>query len=103
VVALRVMKFGAYLKRLRLGAKLTQKELARKCSLSDAYINRIEGQEADPPTRQVCMALARALGADGNELWKHAFAARLEKWLKKEGFRRIPDDAASAFYDRLAG
>ena len=97
------MRFGPYLKRLRLGAKLTQKELARKCGLSDAYINRVESQEADPPTRQVCSALARALGADGNELWKHAFAARLQKWLKREGFRKIPEGAASAFYDRLVG
>jgi transcriptional regulator with XRE-family HTH domain len=95
------MKFGAYLKRLRLGAKLTQKELARKCNLSDAYINRIEGQQADPPTRQVCMALARALGGDGNELWKHAFVARLEKWLKKEGFRKIPQNLPAEFYDDL--
>jgi transcriptional regulator with XRE-family HTH domain len=97
------MKFEAYLSRARQAAKLTQGELARKCRLSDAYINQLETGRADPPTRQVCMALARALGADGNELWKHAFAARLEKWLKREGFRKIPDGAASAFYDDLAG
>ena len=95
------MRFGPYLKRLRLGAKLTQKALARKCGLSDAYINRIEGEEADPPTRQVCMALARALGADGNELWKHAFVPRIEKWLKKEGFRKIPASLTADLYDGL--
>jgi transcriptional regulator with XRE-family HTH domain len=97
------MRFGAYLSQARQAAKLTQDEVARKCRLSDAYINQLETGRADPPTRKVCMALARALGADGNELWKHAFAARLEKWLRREGFRKTPEGAASAFYDRLVG
>ena len=49
------------------------------------------------------MLLARALGVKGNELWKHAFAARFEKWLKREGFRKIPDGLASTLYNDLAG
>ena len=95
------MRFGAYLTQARQAAKLTQGEVARKCKLSDAYINQLETGRADPPTRQVCMALARALGADGNELWKHAFVPRIEKWLKKEGFRKIPASLTADLYDGL--
>jgi transcriptional regulator with XRE-family HTH domain len=95
------MKFGPYLKSLRLRAGLTQVGLAQKCGLSDAYVNRLETQIADPPTRKVCHSLARALGLDGAEVWKQAFAARLEKWLKKEGFRRPSPEGISNFFDLL--
>ena len=97
------MRFGPYLRQSRLRAKLTQKELARKCRLSDAYVNRLEREEADPPTRRVCSRLARALSADENDMWKCAFAARLAKWLKKEGFRKIPEILGSDFCERLIG
>ncbi len=95
------MKFGPYLKRCRVAASLTQKELARKCGLSDAYINRVENQEADPPTREVCATLARALRVDEKELWRCSFTARLAKWLRKEGFRKTPEGLASAFFNDL--
>jgi transcriptional regulator with XRE-family HTH domain len=95
------MKFGPYLKSCRIDASLTQKELARRCGLSDAYINRVENQEADPPTHEVCAALARALGIDAKELWKCAFIARLDRWLRKEGFNKTPVGLASAFFDDL--
>jgi transcriptional regulator with XRE-family HTH domain len=95
------MKFGQYLKHCRLDASLTQKELARRCGLSDAYINRVENQEADPPTHKVCAALARALGVDEKELWKCAFIARLDRWLMKEGFKKTPEVLESAFFDQL--
>jgi transcriptional regulator with XRE-family HTH domain len=103
VIRFRPMKFGAHLKQARLKAKLTQSDLARKCGVSDAYLNRVEKQKADPPTRQVCRALARALGVEQNDLWKHAFAARLERWLRREGFRKTPDGLTSAFFDNLTG
>lgn len=96
------MRFGAYVKGLRLKAKLTQLDLARKCGLSDAYINRLETQTAEPPTRKVCYCLARAFGLDGDEVWRQAFIARLEKWLKKEGFRGIGSDVISNFFDALS-
>jgi transcriptional regulator with XRE-family HTH domain len=95
------MKFGPYLRRCRVTAGLTQKELARRCGLSDAYINRVENQEADPPTREVCAALASAIHVEQKELWRCSFTARLEKWLKREGFRKTPDVLASAFFDDL--
>lgn len=95
------MDFGVYLKHLRQNANLTQSELARKCGLSDAYLNRVEKHTVDPPTRRVCRELARALGADGTELWKRAFTARLERWLRKEGFKRAPEPLLSALFDSL--
>jgi transcriptional regulator with XRE-family HTH domain len=95
------MKFGSYLKRCRIGASLTQRELARRCALSDAYINRLENQQTDPPTREVCSALARALGIDEMEIWKCAFVSRLGRWLGKEGFKKTPEVLASAFFDDL--
>src|SRR5690242_2150624 len=96
------MKFGPYLKRCRVDARLTQRELARRCRVSDAYINRVENQEADPPTHEVCASLARALGVDEKELWKCAFIARLDRWLRKEGFRKTPEVLASTFFDDLS-
>jgi transcriptional regulator with XRE-family HTH domain len=95
------MRFGPYLKSLRRKAGLTQLGLAQKCGLSDAYVNRLETQLADPPTRKVCYCLARALGLDGDEVWKQAFIARLEKWLKKEGFKGLSPELTSNFFDVL--
>ena len=95
------MNFGAHLKHLRRQTKLTQSELAQECRLSDAYINQLETGRADPPTRQVCITLARALGVDCNELWKHAFTARLESWLRKEGLKSYPQESIAAFIDQL--
>jgi transcriptional regulator with XRE-family HTH domain len=95
------MKFGPLLKRCRVGAGLTQKELARRCGLSDAYLNRVENQETDPPTREVCATLARALRVDETNLWRCSFTARLAKWLRKEGFRNTPEGLASAFFNDL--
>ena len=95
------MKFETYLKQIRRKANLTQGELAHKCGLSDAYVNQLETGKADPPTRRVCEDLARALGVDGDDLWKFAFTARLERWLRKEGFKRIPESLLSALFDAL--
>jgi transcriptional regulator with XRE-family HTH domain len=97
------MKFGAHLGQLRRAANLTQGDLARKCGLSDAYINQLETGKADPPTSRVCQALARALGVDKNALLKYAFTARLERWLRKEGFKKTPGDLTPTFFDNLIG
>ena len=95
------MKFGPYLKHRRTEAGLTQKELARRCGLSDAYVNRVENEEADPPTREVCAALARALGTEEKDFWKCSFTARLNRWLRREGFRNPSDSSIAAFFDNL--
>ena len=52
-------------------------------------------------TRQVCVALARALGVDSNELWGHAFTARLETWLRKEGLKNLPKEFIATLFDQL--
>jgi transcriptional regulator with XRE-family HTH domain len=96
------MTFGAYLRRRRRDAGLTQVELGRKCDLSDTYINQLETGRTEPPTREVCYTLAGALAGDEPKLWKYAFAARLERWLKKEGFKRVPCELISSFFDRLS-
>jgi transcriptional regulator with XRE-family HTH domain len=95
------MRFGPYLKSLRRKAGLTQLGLAQKCGVSDAYVNRLETQKAAPPTRKVCYCLARALGLDDDEVWKQAFTARLERWLKKEGVKDLSPELISNFFDIL--
>lgn len=95
------MSFGSYLRRARLWAGLTQLELAKKCGLSSPYVTQLETRRMEPPTRQVCYCLARALRLDGDEVWKLAFMARLERWLKKEGFRGIGSEVISNFFEAL--
>jgi transcriptional regulator with XRE-family HTH domain len=95
------MRFGSYLKSLRTRAGLTQRQLAQKCGLSGGYITQLEKEKTDPPTRQICRALARALGIEGRDLWKYAFTGRLERWVRKEGYKRIPSGLTSAFFDSL--
>jgi transcriptional regulator with XRE-family HTH domain len=95
------MSFGAYLRHVREEAKLTQGQLAHRCGLSDAYINQIETGRTDPPTHQVCRAVAQALGTDEHEIWKRAFTARLERWLKKEGFKGRSSELLANFFESL--
>ena len=95
------MRFGPYLKDLRLHAGFTQRQLAHKCRLTSAYINQLEKEKTDPPTRQICRALARALGVEGRELRRYAFIARLERWVRKEGYKKIPDRLATVLFDTL--
>jgi transcriptional regulator with XRE-family HTH domain len=80
---------------------LTQKQLAQECHLSSTYINQLEKEETDPPTRQICKALARALDLEEREVWKYAFTARLERWVRKEGYKKIPDGLASVLFETL--
>lgn len=41
---------------------------------------------------KTCKVLARAPGANFEEVWQTAFAARLRKWLKREGYGRIAEE-----------
>jgi len=97
------MRFGSRLRLQRLKVGLTQSQLARSARLTSTYINQLENSKAAPPTRAVCGLLARALGIDKSELWKYSFTARLERWLRREGFRKTPDGLTSAFFDNLTG
>jgi len=37
------------------------------------------------------MVAARALNLGSQEVWQQSFSARLEKWLKREGYSGIDD------------
>jgi transcriptional regulator with XRE-family HTH domain len=95
------MKFGPHLKELRLRAGITQSQLAQKCRLTSTYINQLEKEKTDPPTRHVCRALARALGIEERDLRRYAFIARLERWVRKEGYKKIPDRLASSLFETI--
>ena len=95
------MRFGPHLKDLRLHAGLTQSQLAQKCRLTSAYITQLEKGKTDPPTRQICSALARALGVEERDLRRYAFIARLGRWVRKEGYKKISDRLASDLFDAL--
>jgi hypothetical protein len=49
---------------------------------------------------KVCYCLA--LGPDDHEVWKQAFTARLERWLKKEGFKGPSSELLADFFERLS-
>lgn len=85
------MTFGRWLAQRRNHARLTQEQLASKCGLSAPYIARLEAGSVEPPPRATCKALARALRLDFDEVWTRSFAARLKRWLKREGYRSIPE------------
>jgi transcriptional regulator with XRE-family HTH domain len=54
--------FGAELKRLRLGAGLTQEEVAARAKVSREYVSMLEA-EKNTPTIEVFIRLVRAVGA----------------------------------------
>jgi len=56
------MKFNERLKRLRIEAGLTQKELAIKSGVSYSYLTKLEGGFQDNPTTEILEALGNALG-----------------------------------------
>jgi transcriptional regulator with XRE-family HTH domain len=80
------MNFGAWLAKRRNDSGLSQRDLAKKCDLSPAYVASLERGTSEPPPLSTCKALARALAISPDELWERSFAARLTKWLKREGF-----------------
>ena len=85
------MNFGTWLAKRRLESGITQRALAKNCGLSPAYVANLERNTSEPPPLQTCKALARALGEDSEEIWNRSFAARLSKWLKREGYVGIPE------------
>jgi transcriptional regulator with XRE-family HTH domain len=83
--------FGKWLAERRRRAGVNQRELARRCALSPAYVANLERNTSEPPPMKTCKLLARALGANFEEVWQAAFTARLRRWLKREGYRRLPE------------
>ena len=61
-------KFGDLLKKLRLEAHLTQKDLAARSGISRTYVIMLEKSEAPAPSDQVTQALENALGVSRGTL-----------------------------------
>jgi transcriptional regulator with XRE-family HTH domain len=95
------MDFGALLRKERIRAGLSQQALASKCGVSAVYVYRLEKKAIEPPARRMCHALAKALDTEPEALWRAAFASRLRRWLKKEGYRNVPETAGSLLFEAL--
>ncbi len=83
------MDFGSWLAEKRGRAAITQRELAKGCGVTPAYIAHLENGTSEPPPRETCRSLARTLGIRGEEVWQRSSSARLKKWLRREGYTKI--------------
>ena len=54
--------FGEYLKRLRLGAKLSLRQVEAQAEISNSYLYQIERGERNPPKQEVMERLANLYG-----------------------------------------
>jgi len=86
------LNLGGWLAERRREAGMSQRELAKRCALSPAYVAALERSTSDPPPLRTCRNMARALGLNWEEVWQRSFAARLKRWLKREGCTNISDD-----------
>ena len=88
-------RFGELLREARKSAGLTQQAIADKVGVDDSYISKMEKGVFEPPSREVALGLADALGIrDGKERVKFLSAAGVvndEDW---EGFAlvKLKDD-----------
>jgi len=60
--------FGASLKKLRIQAGLTQRELADRVNVDFTYLSKIENGALPPPSEKVVLKLAETLNVDKDEL-----------------------------------
>ncbi len=86
------LDFGTWLAERRRDADLTLRELAKRTRLSLPYVAALERGTSEPPPLRTCKALARGLGIGWEDVWERSFAARLKRWLKREGCTNISDD-----------
>jgi len=61
------MTFGQRVRELRQAKGLTQRDLAKKASISYAYVSKLETGSMSPPRHKVIQTLARILGATDRE------------------------------------
>lgn len=78
-----MMRFGEYLRTLRLRMGLTQAELADKIGVSNTYISALESSRKPAPPRAIVTALAQALKVPEKSLWKVAYAEREQRLLER--------------------
>ena len=65
----RLTKIGPALRKLRKDKKMTQKELASRCSIPRSYISSLENDMKLPKLRTI-FVLASGLGMKASELMK---------------------------------
>lgn len=63
-----MLTFGQRLRELRKAKGISQRELARKASISFAYISRLENGLRPPPGEKAILALSQALGANDGDM-----------------------------------
>jgi transcriptional regulator with XRE-family HTH domain len=97
------MQFGEKIRELRLAKNLTLRDLAAKIGVDFTYVSKIENQKlsfGDYPSEDLIRKIAKALGADADELL--ILADKIPKQIKKrvkerpDAFRKIAqlDDKA---------
>lgn len=63
------MDFGSKVRELRIGKRLTQRELAEQLGVDFSYISKIENKKVDhPPSTELIQKIAVTLEADSEEL-----------------------------------
>jgi len=83
--------FGDHLRGLRKRAGLSQRELAQRAGIDFTYLSKIENGRVDPPGEATMRALARALGADAEDLL--ARARKMPRDLKRLVAQGTPEKA----------
>ena len=63
-----MLTFGQRLRELRKAKGISQRELARKASISFAYISRLESGLRPPPGEKAILALSQSLDADDGDM-----------------------------------
>jgi HTH-type transcriptional regulator, competence development regulator len=62
------MTFGERLRQLRLDKKVNQRDLASRVGIDFTYLSKLENGRMPPPATATIARLAKALGADNDEL-----------------------------------
>ena len=65
-------KLGKYLDRVMRQKKLTPKELARRCNVTDSYIGRVLKGDSGNLTVKTMVALAEGLGVNAHDVFTAA-------------------------------
>lgn len=90
------MQFGEKVRELRVAKNLSLRDLAKKLEVNFTYVSKIENQKlsfGDYPSEDLIRKIAKALGADADELL--ILADKIPKQIKKrvkerpDAFRKI--------------
>jgi transcriptional regulator with XRE-family HTH domain len=91
LLCMAAVSFGEYLRALRKAAGLSQRELAQQAGIDFTYLSKIENARVDPPGEATMRALARALGAEPEDLL--ARARKMPRDLKQLVAQGSPEKA----------